>query len=215
MLSSLFTLACLVQPTLLCYLCNSFSINYCENGVCTVYYLQNIGENEDLLSYPKVLIKKGNIYGKSLLFPLGISQGIQWARRVSQGPEELSLNTWITFLKLNSNLVKYKSLSLHEVNKPSTESLWIRYRWLTCATRSFLNEAAYYLLYADLGILRAKRRVIKLTRSPCYIVQSCEKDLNTFLCFYSVKQDNGYEINEASNLHAANVLKARSFVLAC
>ena len=36
----------------------SFLVNYCENGVCTVYYLQNIGENEDLLSYPKVVIKK-------------------------------------------------------------------------------------------------------------------------------------------------------------
>ena len=36
----------------------SFLVNYFENGVCTVYYLQNIGENEDLLSYPKVVIKK-------------------------------------------------------------------------------------------------------------------------------------------------------------
>ena len=34
-------------------------VNYCENGVCTVYYLQNIGENEDLLSYPRIVIKKG------------------------------------------------------------------------------------------------------------------------------------------------------------
>ena len=41
--------------------------------------------------------KKGNIHGKSRLFPTGFSQGIQWARRVSQGPEELSLNTWIAF----------------------------------------------------------------------------------------------------------------------
>ena len=37
----------------------SFLINYCENGVCRVYYLPNISENEeDLLSYPKVVIKK-------------------------------------------------------------------------------------------------------------------------------------------------------------
>ena len=73
----------------------------------------------------------------------------------------------------------------------------------------------YYLLYTDLGILRAKRCVIKLARSPCYIVQSCEQDLNTFHCFYRAKQDNGCEVNETSNLHAANVLKACSFVLAC
>ena len=48
---------------------------------------------------------------------------------------------------------------------------------LAGAKRSFPSEAAYYLLYADLGILRAKRRVIKLARSPCYIVQSCKHDL--------------------------------------
>ena len=29
-----------------------------------------------------------------------------------------------------------------------------------------------------------------MVRSPCYIVQSCEQDLNTFLCFYRAKQDN-------------------------
>ena len=69
--------------------------------------------------------KKGNIHGKSRLFLSGFSKGIQWARRVSIGPEELSLNTWITFLKLNSYLVICKSVSLHEVNTPSTESLWI------------------------------------------------------------------------------------------
>ena len=69
--------------------------------------------------------EKRNIHCKSRLFPCGFSQGIQWARRVSQGSEELSLNTWVTLLKLNSHLVKYKSLSLRIVNKPSTESLWI------------------------------------------------------------------------------------------
>ena len=36
-------------------------------------------------------------HDKSWLFPTGFSQGIRWARRVSQGPEELSLNTWIAF----------------------------------------------------------------------------------------------------------------------
>ena len=39
-----------------------------------MYYLKNIGENEDILSYPKVLIKKGDIHGKSRLFPPGFSQ---------------------------------------------------------------------------------------------------------------------------------------------
>ena len=56
-----------------------------------------------------------------------------------------------------------------------------------------------------------KKRVIKLARSPCYIVQSCERDLNIFLYFYRAKQDNGCEVNEASNLHAANVLNWSSF----
>ena len=60
-----------------------------------------------------------------------------------------------------------------------------------------------------------KKRVIKLARSPCYIVQSCKQDLNPFLCFYRAKQDNDCQVNEAGNLDAANVLKARSFVLAC
>ena len=49
---------------------------------------------------------------------------------------------------------------------------------LAGAKRSFPSEAAYYLLYADLGILRANRNVRKLARSPCYIVQSCKHDLN-------------------------------------
>ena len=60
-----------------------------------------------------------------------------------------------------------------------------------------------------------KKRVIKLARSPCYIVQSCKQDLNPFLCFYRAKQDNGGQVNETGNLDATNVLKARSFVLAC
>ena len=33
----------------------------------------------------------------------------------------------------------------------------------------------------------------------CCIVQSCEQDLNTLLRFYRAKQDNGGEVNEASN----------------
>ena len=36
--------------------------------------------------------------------------------------------------------------------------------------------------------LTLKRRVLKLARSLCCIVQSCEQDLNTFLCFYRAKQ---------------------------
>ena len=43
-------------------------------------------------------------------------------------------------------------------------------RQLAGGKRSFPSEAAYYLLYADLGIFWAKRRVIQLSRSPCYIV---------------------------------------------
>ena len=88
-------------------------------------------------------------------------------------------------------------------------------RQLAGAKRSFPSEAACYLLYADLGILRAKRCVIKLARSPRSVVQICEQDLNTFLCFYHAKQENGCEVNKASNFHAINVLKARSCVLAC
>ena len=60
-----------------------------------------------------------------------------------------------------------------------------------------------------------KKCVIKLAQSSCYIVQSCKQDLIPFLCFYHAKQDNGCQVNEAGNFHAANVLKARSFVLAC
>ena len=45
-----------------------------------------------------------------------------------------------------------------------------------------------------------------MARSPCNIVQSCDQDLNKFLCFYRAKQDNSCEVDEASNLHAANVL---------
>ena len=44
-----------------------------------------------------------------------------------------------------------------------------------------------------------KMRVLKLPRSPCYIAQSCKQDLDTFLCFYRAKQDDGCDLNEASN----------------
>ena len=50
---------------------------------------------------------------------------------------------------------------------------------------------------------------------PRYIVQSYKQDLYTFLCFYRAKQGSNCEVNEASNKHAANVLKASSFVSAC
>ena len=49
----------------------------CGNGVCKVYYVQNINENEEnVLSYSRVLIKKGNIHGKSRLFRSGSSEAI-------------------------------------------------------------------------------------------------------------------------------------------
>ena len=47
--------------------------------------------------------------------------------------------------------------------------------------------------------LSLKRLVIKLAWSLCYVVQRWKQDLNIFLCFYRMKQDNGFEVNEASN----------------
>ena len=48
----------------------SFLINYCENGVCKVYYSPNISEyEEDLLSYPKVVIKKETFTANHGSFP--------------------------------------------------------------------------------------------------------------------------------------------------
>ena len=48
----------------------SFLINCCENAVCKVYYLQNINENEeDLLSYPKVVIKNEKFTANHGSFP--------------------------------------------------------------------------------------------------------------------------------------------------
>ena len=41
---------------------NSTTETYIQNGVCKVYYLQNISENEeDLLSYPKFIIKRKHL----------------------------------------------------------------------------------------------------------------------------------------------------------
>ena len=99
-----------------------FLVNYCENGVCTVYYLQNIGESKDLLSYPKVVIKRKHLRQISALsLRIFTGNSVSVFHRV----QRLGLNTRITFSKLNSYLVIYKSLSLHEVNKPSTESFLI------------------------------------------------------------------------------------------
>ena len=102
----------------------SFLINYSENGVCEVYYLQNLSENEeDLLSCPKVVIKKETFNSNHGSFPQDFHKEFNEhevfhrVQRNSVGTHEL------LFLKLNSNLVKFKSLSLHEVNEPSTESL--------------------------------------------------------------------------------------------
>ena len=54
----------------------------CENGICEVYYSQNIVENKDLLRSESCNFKR-NIHGKSRLFSSGFSQGIQSGRRIS------------------------------------------------------------------------------------------------------------------------------------
>ena len=42
----------------------------CENGICKVYYLENISGNaEDLLSYPKVVIKNETFPANHGSFP--------------------------------------------------------------------------------------------------------------------------------------------------
>ena len=49
---------------------NSTTETYIQSGVCKVYYLQNISENEeDLLSYPKVVIKKETFTANHGSFP--------------------------------------------------------------------------------------------------------------------------------------------------
>ena len=47
-----------------------FQLLNCENGVCKVYYLQNISENvEDLPSYSKVVIEKETFTANHGSFP--------------------------------------------------------------------------------------------------------------------------------------------------
>ena len=86
------------------------------------YYTQNISKNEeDVLSYPKVVIEKKNsrqITALSLRIFTRISMSTKCFTR-SRGAQFEHMN----FLKLKSYLVKYKSLLLHAVNKPSTEPL--------------------------------------------------------------------------------------------
>ena len=49
---------------------NNTTETYIQSGVCKVYYLQNISENEeDLLSYPKVVIKKETFTANHGSFP--------------------------------------------------------------------------------------------------------------------------------------------------
>ena len=96
------TLAYLLQPTLICHLCLSSMLLTEHKRKCPVLF-ESCNEKETLTTNH---------------FPSGFSGRIHWARRVSQGSEELSLNTWITVLKVNPYRVKYKSLSLHAVNKP-------------------------------------------------------------------------------------------------
>ena len=63
------SLSCKTRLTLLLVFV-SFLINYCENGVCKVYYSPNISEyEEDLLSYPKVVIKKETFTANHGSFP--------------------------------------------------------------------------------------------------------------------------------------------------
>ena len=104
----------------------------------------------------------------------------------------------------------YYSLEKDNAIQVSLKPLLFRYKMrIHCKCIQFI---IYLLLVPISTVLQSSKRVF----SDCnYIVQICEQDLTTFLCFYRAKQDNGYKVNEASNLHATNVLKARSFVLAC
>ena len=88
------------------------------------YYTQNISKNEeDVLSYPKVVIEEKKKHSRqitalSLRIFTRISMSTKCFTR-SRGAQFEHMN----FLKLKSYLVKYKSLLLHAVNKPSTEPL--------------------------------------------------------------------------------------------
>ena len=99
----------------------------CGNGVCKVYYVQNINENEEnALSYSRVLIKKGNIHGKSRLFRSGSSEAIFSEHDVFhkvQWLKDSSVSTWVIFL--TSYLLKYITLSPDAMNKPNTVSFYI------------------------------------------------------------------------------------------
>ena len=44
-----------------------------------------------------------------------------------------------------------------------------------------------------------KEGAIHLTWSSCYTVQSCKQDINTFLCLFRAKEDNGCDVNKANN----------------
>ena len=82
------------------------------------------------------------------------------------------------------------------------------------------NKSRYSFMFGDLATQVALDigyrigRAYRWAKKP-YISTSCKQDLYTFLCFYRAKQGSNCEVNEASNKHAANVLKASSFVSAC
>ena len=85
--------------------------------------MQNINENEEnILSYSRVLIKKGNIHGKSRLFRSGSSEAIFREHNVFhkvQWPKDSSVSTRVIFL--TSYLLKYITLSPDAMNKPLDE----------------------------------------------------------------------------------------------
>ena len=67
--------------------------------------------------------KKGNIHGKSWLFPSRFSTRNSVNRTCFTRFRGAQFEHVNYFLKLNFYLGKYKSLSLHVVNNPSTKSL--------------------------------------------------------------------------------------------
>ena len=124
-----------------------------ENGVCKVYYLQNIGENEDPLSYPKVAIKKETStanYGSFHRIFTNSSVSTTCFIR-SRGAQFETMNCF--FFKLNFYIVQYKSLSLHEVNKPSTESYVVAVRHSMQIGIFKLISAGYPLISASYELL--------------------------------------------------------------
>ena len=123
-----------------CQLLNNLLWEWCLYSILLTEYKRKW--RSSVLS--KSCNRKWNIHGKSWLFPWGFSLGIQWARHVSQGPEELSLNAWIAFLKLNSYFVKYKSLSLPTVNEaqyrifgnPLATDFWLHFPYAVAVHHS-------------------------------------------------------------------------------